>query len=89
MKKQAKNSRFCINQTTLPIGWRISLPGHFDAKLVLEASRSHGGGYGCRVCLPDGTLDETAVLGAFPSANGSLTLGKHERLRICPYESTS
>ena len=41
----------------------MSLPGHFDVPVVLEAARALGKGFECRVRLPDGTLDE-AVLSA-------------------------
>ena len=44
------------------VGRRISLPGHFDAPVVLEDARSLGAdgaaGYECRVRLPDGGLEE-------------------------------
>jgi hypothetical protein len=53
---------------TLPIGQRISLPGHFDVPVVLEDARPLGdrgsGGYECRVCLPDGSLDEAVISAA-------------------------
>ena len=46
-------------------GSRISLPGHFDGPVVLEAVRAIGAdgsaGYECRVRLPDGTLDEAVI----------------------------
>ncbi len=49
----------------LPIGQRISLPGHFDVPVVLEDARALGTdgsrGYECRVRLPDGTLDEAVI----------------------------
>ena len=49
----------------LPIGQRVSLPGHFDAPVVLEDARPLGndgaGGYECRVRLPDGSLDEAII----------------------------
>lgn len=49
----------------LPIGARISLPGHFDVPVLLEGVRPLGldgaAGYECRVRLPDGTLDETVI----------------------------
>ncbi|HXG17914.1 MAG TPA: SNF2-related protein [Methylomirabilota bacterium] len=53
---------------TLPIGQRVSLPGHFDVPVVLEDVRplEHGGtgGYECRVRLPDGSLDEAIISAA-------------------------
>ncbi len=46
-------------------GRPISLPGHFDGPVVLEAVRALGAdgaaGYECRVRLPDGTLDEAVI----------------------------
>jgi hypothetical protein len=49
----------------LPIGQRVSLPGHFDAPVVLEDARPLGNdgaeGYECRVRLPDGSLDEAVI----------------------------
>src|SRR5437867_11442660 len=53
---------------TLPIGQRVSLPGHFDVPVVLEDARALGddgsGGYECRVRLPDGSLDEAVISAA-------------------------
>ena len=47
------------------VGRRISLPGHFDAPVVLEDARSlgadGGAGYECRVRLPDGALEEAVI----------------------------
>jgi SNF2 family DNA or RNA helicase len=52
----------------LPIGQRVSLPGHFDVPVVLEDARPLGndgsGGYECRVRLPDGSLDEAVISAA-------------------------
>jgi superfamily II DNA or RNA helicase len=52
-------------QIILPVGKRISLPGHFDAPVILEAARPLGldgsAGYECRVRLADGSLDETVI----------------------------
>jgi superfamily II DNA or RNA helicase len=52
-----------IEATTglFPIGQRILLQGHFQEPVVLEAVRSIGSGYECRVRLPDGTPDETIL----------------------------
>ncbi|HUT59346.1 MAG TPA: helicase-related protein [Phycisphaerae bacterium] len=44
-----------------PIGHQVRLPGHFDAPVTLEAVRLLGGGYECRLRLPDGTLDEAVI----------------------------
>ena len=47
------------------IGRRISLPGHFDAPVILEDVRPLGAdgstGYECRIRLPDGALDEAVI----------------------------
>jgi len=45
----------------LPVGQRVSLPGHFDTPVVLEEARALGGSYECRVRLPDGSLDEAVI----------------------------
>jgi superfamily II DNA or RNA helicase len=47
--------------TSLPLGQQISLPGHFDTLVVLEAARPLAKGFECRVRLPDGTLDEAVI----------------------------
>lgn len=47
--------------TTLPIGQQVSLPGHFDTPVVLEAARALAKGFECRVRLPDGTLEEAVI----------------------------
>ncbi len=44
-----------------PIGARITLPGHFPEPVVLEAVRSLGSSYECRVRLADGTPDEAVL----------------------------
>ena len=46
---------------TLPIGHRITLPGHFDVPVTLEDARPVGSSYEFRVRLPDGTLDEAVI----------------------------
>jgi hypothetical protein len=50
---------------SLPVGRRVSLPGHFDSPVLLEDARPLGAdgaaGYECRVRLPDGTLDEAEI----------------------------
>lgn len=47
------------------IGQRISLPGHFDAPVILEDARPLGSddstGYECRVRLLDGSLEEAVI----------------------------
>jgi len=35
----------------LPIGQRVSPPGHFDTPVILEEARTLGNGYECRVRL--------------------------------------
>jgi hypothetical protein len=46
---------------SFPIGQRLKLPGHFPDAVVLESVRPIGGGYECRVRLPDGTPDEAIL----------------------------
>jgi hypothetical protein len=45
----------------MPVGRRISLPGHFDTPVTLEALRPLGKGFECRVRLPDGSLDGAVI----------------------------
>jgi hypothetical protein len=45
----------------LPTGKQISLPGHFDLPVILEAARPLGKGFECRVRLSDGSLDEAVI----------------------------
>jgi len=45
----------------IPLGQAVPMPGHFDVPVVIEAVRSLGSGYECRVRLPDGTLDEVVI----------------------------
>jgi SNF2 family DNA or RNA helicase len=56
------------NRLMLPIGQRVSLPGHFDVPVILEDARPLGpdgsSGYECRVRLPDGSLDEAVISSA-------------------------
>ena len=78
------------NQAPLPIGQQVSLPGHFDAPVVLEAARPLGKGYECQVRLPDGTLDEAviseqgaaALAGATPSGDSKIPLANADQLRL-------
>lgn len=46
---------------TLPIGQRVSLPGHFDVRVILESARPLAKGFECRVRMPDGTLEEVVI----------------------------
>jgi hypothetical protein len=74
----------------LPVGQQVSLPGHFDAPVMLEAARPLAKGYECRVRLPDGTLDEAviseqeaaAVVGAVPVADSKTALVNADQLRL-------
>jgi superfamily II DNA or RNA helicase len=74
----------------LPVGQQVSLPGHFDAPVMLEAARPLAKGYECRVRLPDGTLDEAvisdqeaaAVVGAAPLADSKTALVNADQLRL-------
>ena len=48
-----------IEAAQLPIGQKVTLPGHFSTKpIFLEAVRPLGKGFECRVRLSDGSLDE-------------------------------
>jgi superfamily II DNA or RNA helicase len=68
VRAKAGKSFMPDEQGTLPIGQRVSLPGHFDVPVMLEDARPLGdagsGGYECRVRLPDGSLDETVISAA-------------------------
>jgi len=46
---------------SLPIGERVSLPGHFATQVVLEEVRPLPGAYECLVRLPDGRLEEVVI----------------------------
>ena len=50
-----------VNVNSLPLGQRISLPGHFDRLVTLEDARQLGSGFECRVRLADGTLEEVVI----------------------------
>jgi hypothetical protein len=77
-------------QTTLPVGQQVSLPGHFDVPVVLEAARPLAKGFECRVRLPDGTLDEAvisaeearALAGVILTANDKTPLANADHLRL-------
>src|SRR6266487_266985 len=45
----------------LPIGQQVSLPGHFDVRVTLEAARPLAKGFECRVRMPDGSLEEAVI----------------------------
>lgn len=73
-----------------PIGQRIALPGHFPGAVVLEAVRSLGTGYECRVRLPDGTPDEAilspeeadSVFGQVTGRPTRLNTSESEKVRL-------
>lgn len=73
-----------------PIGEQVTLPGHFDVPVTLEAVRSLGSSFEFRVRLPDGTLDEavltaeeaSAVAGAVFPAGDKIRLANAEQLRL-------
>src|SRR6266849_1503335 len=77
-------------QIAFPIGQQVSLPGHFDVPVVLEAARPLGKGFECRVRLPDGTLDEAVLsaeeaatlTGTVPSADAKVPLSNGDQLRL-------
>jgi SNF2 family DNA or RNA helicase len=50
-----------ITETDFPVGQRVSLPGHFNEPVLLEAVRRLATGYECRVRLADGSLEETVL----------------------------
>ena len=50
-----------MTENDFPIGQQVRLPGHFGEPVVLEAVRSLGSGYECRVRLLDGTPDEAIL----------------------------
>ncbi len=74
----------------LPVGQQVSLQGHFDAPVMLEAARPLAGGHERRVRLPDGTLDEAviseqeaaAVPGATSLADSKTALVNADQLRL-------
>ena len=45
----------------IPLGQPVSMPGHFDVPVVIEAARKLVSGYECRVRLPDGSLDDVVI----------------------------
>ena len=67
IKNVNKEAVMTNNFLTSYIGHQITLPGHFDAPVVLEDARPLGpddsAGYECRVRLPDGTLEEAVISG--------------------------
>src|SRR5437588_5122760 len=75
---------------TLPIGQQVSLPGHFDVRVTLEAARPLAKGFECRVRMPDGTLEEAvisaeeaaALSGTAPTADTAPPLANADQLRL-------
>jgi len=61
--KARKDANMAIDSSRLPVGQKITLPGHFDQAVTLEGFRPLGRGFECRVRLPDGSLDETVISG--------------------------
>src|SRR5688572_31344873 len=82
--------RMANEPTTLPIGQQVSLPGHFNVPVVLEAARPLAKGFECRVRLPDGTLeeavispDEAATLSdGAPTTDARVPLANGDQLRL-------
>src|SRR5712691_11085462 len=74
---------------TLPIGQRVSLPGHFDVPVILEDARALGSdgsaGYECRVRLPDGSLDEAVISAA--DAQALLTMSTVPQVLTGPVDA--
>jgi outer membrane protein assembly factor BamB len=76
--------------TSLPIGQQVSLPGHFNVSVVLEAARPLARGFECRLRLPDGTLEEAvisadeaqALAGTSPVADTRTPLANADQLRL-------
>jgi hypothetical protein len=74
----------------LPVGKQVSLPGHFDVSVTLEAARPLGKGFEIRVRLPDGSLDEAvitaeeaaALAGAAAPVESKATTVDAEQLRL-------
>jgi hypothetical protein len=81
-------------ELTLPVGQRITLPGHFEGLVTLEAVRALSpdvrDGFECRVRSTDGRLEETilsyeeacTITGAAPSSAPSAASVDAERLRL-------
>jgi hypothetical protein len=81
-------------EPNLPIGQRVTLPGHFEGLVVLEAVRALGSdpqdGFECRVRQADGRLEETVlsyqeacVLSGIDPASGASTAPVDaDRLRL-------
>src|SRR5690349_4881682 len=76
--------------TSLPICQQVSLPGHCNVLVVLEAARLLAKGFECRVLVPNGTLDETvlsdeevaALAGTLPASSEDVPLAAANPLRL-------
>jgi len=73
-----------------PIGQQVTLPGHFELPVTLEAARPLGNGFEFRVRLPDGTLDEAVLTAEEASAmarvviptQGKVSLANADQIRL-------
>ena len=74
----------------LPVGQQVSLPGHFDTPVILEAARPLAKGFECRVRLPNGALEEAVIspeeaatlAGTAPTADTKTPLVNADQLRL-------
>src|ERR1051325_322639 len=67
---------------SLPIGQQVSLPGHFDVRVILEYARPLAKGFECRVRMPDGTLEEAVISGPVLAPDSKVPLANAEQLRL-------
>ena len=81
---------------SIPVGQRVSLPGHFEGYVLLEVEAARPlssdvrDGFECRVRLADGSLEETvisheeaqALAGVLSSGTSSVSLVDAEKLRL-------
>ena len=79
---------------SIPVGQRVSLPGHFEGLVLLEAARPLStdvrDGFECRVRLAGGTLEETvisyeealALAGVTASGTATASLVDAEKFRL-------
>ena len=69
------------------IGNRISLHGQFDVPVILEDVRPLGpdgsAGYECRVCLPDGALEEAVI----STEEAATIFGSDEKVAVRPVDA--
>ena len=79
-----------VNSSKLPVGQKITLPGHFEHAVTLEGVRPLGKGFECRVRLASGTLDEAiiseaeahALIGDAGGEHSNITPVDAEQLRL-------